>query len=78
MTDTHHTAPPDCESCGETTAVVRVRRVYLPIDLEARAEERSPSLEGADAAGGGDVDVRLGELEWWCEVCRIHYPHQTD
>lgn len=78
MTDADDTAPRDCESCGETTAVVRVRRVYLPIDLEAQADERSPSLEAASVAGGNDVEVRLGDLEWWCEVCRIHYPHQTD
>ena len=72
------TAPRDCESCGETTTVVRVRRVYLPIDLEAQADERSVALEGAGVVGGGDAEVRLGELEWWCEVCRIHYPHQPD
>jgi hypothetical protein len=78
MADADDIAPPDCESCGETTAVVRVRRVYLPIDLEAQAEERSRPLEDAGLDAGDDVDVRLGDLEWWCEVCRIHYPHQVD
>lgn len=76
MADPDDIAPRDCESCGESTTVVRVRRVYLPIDLEAQADERSVTLEGASVAGGDDMDIRLGELEWWCEVCRIHYPHQ--
>lgn len=21
--------------------------------------------------------VELAELEWWCDVCRTHYPHQV-
>lgn len=69
--------PRDCESCGETTEVVRVRRVYLPIDLNGQADGGG-LLAGEPEGAGDDVEVRLGELEWWCEVCRIHYPHQTD
>lgn len=66
--DERSDAPPsDCDSCGDTTEVILVRRVYLPIDLE-----HPPGPEGPT-----DDEVTPGELEWWCEVCRIHYPHQV-
>lgn len=63
------TPPLDCESCGDTTAVVLVQRIYLPAGND--------DVVPADAeAAQADADVTVGELEWWCEVCRIHYPHQ--
>ena len=61
--------PPDCESCGDTAELVLVQRIYLPIDLEHPSGPDDPET----AAG----DIAAGDIEWWCEVCRIHYPHQT-
>lgn len=49
-----------CDSCGRTGEVVaEVRRVYLTTADWDREEQ---------------VDV-VDEPEWWCDVCREHYPH---
>lgn len=70
--------PDRCDSCGETAALTLIRRVYLPLDLEQMAN----GVGGAGVSGAGvsgsadDLEVALGDLEWWCEVCRVHYPHQ--
>ena len=81
--------PGTCESCGDDTVVTQVRRVYLPIDLEQAAdrERRGPlddpmTLDDPAHVGGGPgtsaaEQMTTGDLEWWCEVCRIHYPHQV-
>ena len=67
MDDPTDAPPSDCDSCGDTAEVILVRRVYLPIDLEHPPAPEVPAEE----------EVTTGELEWWCEVCRIHYPHQV-
>lgn len=50
-----------CDSCGRLgETVTEVRRVYLRAAGWDRPEE--------------EVDVQT-EPEWWCDVCRDHYPH---
>jgi hypothetical protein len=54
------TAPSVCESCGDT-------------DTEVVAVRRLyVTPESWDQAGA----VRVADDEWWCFVCRTHYPHQ--
>lgn len=49
-----------CDSCGRPGEVLaEVRRVYLRTADWDRPEQ---------------VDV-VDEAEWWCAVCRDHYPH---
>lgn len=48
-----------CESCGEEVTTV------------ALVQRLYVTPEAWDAEGRID----LAELEWWCVVCRTHYPH---
>lgn len=62
------TTTAQCDSCGDLdVAVADVRRVYLA-DLDGA------DLEGTtispDTGSGGSASER------WCEVCRLHYPHE--
>ncbi len=62
-------SPTMCGSCGdEAVALVHVRRLYI-------VSEPAP-----DPRGELDHEppvVTEGDVEWWCEVCRIHYPHEV-
>ncbi len=51
-----------CESCGATDeTTTEVRRIYV-----------TPEAWDAEAAVSVDRDT-----ERWCDVCVLHYPHQT-
>lgn len=53
---------PLCDSCGRAGEVLcEVRRVYVT----------GPDPNGAESA------KVVAEAEWWCAVCRDHYPHVT-
>ena len=61
--------PQCCGSCGdETEDLVHVRRLYI---LTTPRDELDVGVEGVTP------EMTEGDLEWWCEVCRIHYPHRT-
>lgn len=53
--------PPICESCG------------APADdlVHVRRVYVTP------AAWDTEEKVEMGDEEWWCFVCRTHYPHQV-
>ncbi len=60
-----------CDSCGDTDdTLMAVRRLYVttlpPADDTIRAGD----------ADGSEPLVTPGDTEVWCEVCRIHYPHE--
>lgn len=56
-------APQHCDSCGEADA-----------GTLALVQRVYLTPERWDAAG----KVETGGWEWWCEVCRVHYPHNPD
>jgi hypothetical protein len=53
-------APRDCQSCGD-----------VDVDL-ALVRRLWVTPEDWDT----EAKVSEGDLEWWCFVCRSHYPHQ--
>ncbi len=55
------TAPEHCESCGASGEEL----------THVRRMYVTP--ESWDTPG----KVEEGDFEWWCFVCRTHYPHQV-
>jgi hypothetical protein len=51
--------PSACESCG----------------CEGEQLWQVQRLYVTPAAWDTEGSVEHGELEWWCSVCRTHYPH---
>jgi hypothetical protein len=52
--------PTDCQSCGDRDSDLVLIRRLWV------------TPENWDTDG----NVAAGDLEWWCFVCRTHYPHQ--
>lgn len=59
-----------CHSCGDTSdGLVGVRRLYVMTPEPAFGAELA-------VTPGAEPVVIPGDDEVWCEVCRIHYPHE--
>ena len=63
------TTTAQCDSCGDIDVVViEVRRIYLvDIDTGGDTASMAPSATADEPA----------PVERWCEVCCLHYPHET-
>jgi hypothetical protein len=62
-----------CDSCGDADlTLVTVRRLYVTTP--------PPAASDSGSVGGMQPEpepvVTAGDTEVWCEVCRIHYPHE--
>jgi hypothetical protein len=67
--------PDHCQSCGDTSdGLMRVRRLYVMTPEPDAPPDDAGSIR--DGEPGTDVVVTPGSEELWCEVCRIHYPHE--
>ena len=56
--------PPICESCG------------APVDASADLVHVR-RVYVTPEAWDTEEKVEMGDAEWWCFVCRTHYPHQV-
>lgn len=63
-----------CDSCGDTgntgNTLMAVRRLYVTTLPLADDTVRAGDADGSEPL------VTPGDTEVWCEVCRIHYPHE--